>query len=205
MKIPKESKKKIEDVKNEDYDDLRVIVYSLVKKAKIKKTPDIIEIGLNGSLEDKLKWIKENLDKEISVSNAFVSGELVDLRGLTKGKGLVGPVKRFGIQLKNHKSEKGRRRPGSIGPWHPARVIFRVPMAGQLGMFTRAIYNNKIVKIGNKEEALKNFKNYGDINSDFVVVQGSIQGPAKRQLIITKTLRPTRRQTKKEYEFLELR
>ena len=67
------------------------------------------------------------------------------MRGLTTGRGYQGPVKRFGIKLKPSKSEKGRRRPGSLGPWHPARVIFRVPMAGQLGMFTRVVYNNKIL------------------------------------------------------------
>jgi len=117
----------------------------------------------------------------------------------------VGPVKRFGIQLKVSKAEKGRRRPGSIGPWHPARVIFRVPMAGQLGMFTRAVYNNKILKLGNSEEALKGIKNYGDTNAEYLIVQGSIQGSAKRQLVLTKTLRPTKKQKKKEYEFLELR
>ena len=88
------------------------------------------------------------MNKEIFISDIFEKGLLADARGLTKGKGLVGPVKRFGITLKQHKSEKGRRRPGSLGPWHPARVIFRVPMAGQLGMFKRVIYNNKIIKIG---------------------------------------------------------
>ena len=124
---------------------------------------------------------------------------------MTKGKGYSGPVKRFGIQLKNQKSEKGRRRPGSIGPWHPARVIFRVPMAGQLGMFTRAVYNNKILKFGTSESPLKAIKNYGDIKGEYLIVQGSIQGSAKRQLVVTKALRPTKRQNKKEYDSIELR
>ena len=92
----------------------------------------------------------------------FEKNQSVDLRGLTKGKGFQGPVKRFGITLKVKKSEKGQRRPGSLGPWHPARVIFRVPMAGQLGMFTRAIYNNKIVDIGKAEDKFKNIKSPKD-------------------------------------------
>ena len=98
-----------------DYDDVRVIVYSVVKKTGLKKSPDLIEVGLAGNVEDKINFIKEKLGKEISVSDVFEKGGVVDLRGLTKGKGLQGPVKRFGIQLKDHKSEKGRRRPGS--PW----------------------------------------------------------------------------------------
>jgi len=70
---------------------------------------------------------------------------LVDIRGLTIGKGLQGPVKRFGITLKAHKSEKGQRSVGAIGSFHPTRVTFRVPRAGQLGMFTRVTYNNKLL------------------------------------------------------------
>lgn len=204
LKLPK-THKKLDSVKAEEYDDLRVIAYSLVKKAGIKKTPDIIEVGLNGSYEEKLAYVKENLGKELSVIDYFEKGQLVDLRGLTKGKGLQGPVRRFGITLKRAKSEKGRRRPGSLGPWHPARVIFRVPMAGQLGMFTRVVYNNTIVEIGNEETKLKNIKNYGDVNSNYLVVKGSVQGSAKRQLILTQPLRPTKKQLKKNYEFIELR
>mgnify|MGYP000891241449 CR=1 FL=1 len=205
LKLPKISKK-IDSIKTEEYDDLRIIFYSNVKKAELKKTPDIVEIGLSGSYEDKLNFIKENQTKEFSVFDFFESGQLVDLRGLTKGKGFQGPVKRFGIQLKNQKSEKGRRRPGSIGPWHPARVTFRVPMAGQLGMFTRAIYNNLILDMKKSDEhKIKNLKNYGDVNSDYILVQGSVQGSAKRQLILTQALRPTKKQIKKKYELIELR
>lgn len=118
--------------------------------------------------------------------------------------GFSGPVKRFGIRLKFHKSEKGRRRPGSLGPWHPARVTFRVPMAGQLGMFTRAVYNNKIIDLGKSDDKFKNVKNYGDIKTDYIIVKGSIQGPAKRQLIITSALRETKKIKKINYELLEV-
>jgi len=123
---------------------------------------------------------------------------------LTKGKGLSGPVKRFGITLKSHKSEKGRRRPGSLGPWHPARVTFRVPQAGQLGMFTRVIYNNKIISIGKSENKFTNIKNFGNVKTDYIIVQGSIQGPAKRQLLITAPLRESKQQIKKNFEFIEV-
>lgn len=203
VKVPK-AKKEMK-LENQDYDDVRVIAYSQVKKTGVKKTPDMVEIGLNGSVDDKINFVKENMDKEISVLDIFEKGNLVDVRGLTKGKGLSGPVKRFGIKLKSHKSEKGRRRPGSIGPWHPARVTFRVPMAGQLGMFTRAVYNNKVVDIGKAEGKFKGIKNYGDIKTDYIIVQGSIQGPSKRQLVLTQPLRETKRQLKKSYELVEIR
>ena len=205
VKLPKKVGKKLGDIKLEDYDDVRVIVYSQVKKTNLKKKPDMIEVGLKGSFEEKINFIKEHLTKEISVLDVFEKGQLVDLRGLTKGKGFQGPVKRFGITLKSHKSEKGRRRPGSLGPWHPARVIFRVPMAGQLGMFTRETYNNKILDMGKAEDKLKAIKNYGDVKTDYVIVNGSVMGSAKRQLLITAPLRESKRQKKKNLEVVKLR
>lgn len=205
LKLPTDYKKTLDDVKTEEFDDVRVIAYSQPKKAKLKKTPDMIELGLSGSYEEKLAFAKEKFDKEISVSEVFDNGQLIDTRGLTKGQGFSGPVKRFGIQLKVRKAEKGRRRPGSLGPWHPARVIFRVPQAGQLGMFTRVVYNNKIMSMGTQENDLKEIKNYGKINTEYLVVYGSIQGPTKRQLILTQPLRPTKKQLKKDLEIIELR
>jgi large subunit ribosomal protein L3 len=202
LKLPKKKGKKLEEVK--DYDDIRVICYSIVKKTNIKKKPDLAEIGLSGSIEEKLAFIKEHLNKEITISEIFENGQLIDFRGLTKGQGFSGPVKRFGIHLKQHKSEKGVRRPGSIGPWHPAHVSFRVPMAGQLGMFTRVAYNNKIIDMGKSEGKFKNIKNFGDIKTDYLMVAGSIQGPTKRQLLITSSLKESKKQKKGQFEFIGL-
>ena len=202
VKLPKVKERSLEGVK--EYDDVRIIVYAQSKKTGIKKSPDLSEIGLTGTTEEKINFIKENLGKEISVLDFFEKGQLVDLRGLTKGKGLSGPVKRFGITLKAKKSEKGQRRPGSLGPWHPARVTFRVPQAGQLGMFTRIIYNNKIVDLGKAEDKFNNLKNYGNVNNDYLIVAGSVQGSAKRQLLITAPLRETKKQSKKNFEFIGL-
>ena len=206
IKIPKQHKTKLDSVKPEDYDDVSVIVYSQVKKTGLKKKPDLSEMGLAGSLEEKMNFIKEYLNKEISVENVLEQGQLIDLRGLTKGKGFSGPVKRFGIKLKKAKSEKGRRRPGNLGPWHPARVTFRVPMAGQLGMFTRVNYNHKLIEIAKaSEKPIKNIKNYGDIKTDYLIVAGSVQGSAKRQILITAPLRKSRMSAKKDYEFMEVK
>jgi large subunit ribosomal protein L3 len=203
VKLPKKAEKKIDDIK--DYDDITIIAYSQVKSTGLKKKPDLVEIGLVGNVEEKIKWIKENLGKDISALDIFENNQLIDVRGLTKGKGFSGPVKRFGIKLKFHKSEKGRRKPGNVGPWHPARVIFRVPMAGQLGMFTRVVYNNKIVDLGKaSEKEIKSLKNYGDVKTEFIAVRGSVQGSAKRPLIITAPLRISKKQDKKSFELARL-
>ena len=211
VKLPKKKENlKANEIPSEGYDDVRVIVYSQVKKTGIKKKPDMTELGLTGSLEEKIKFIKGNLHKDMSIQDVLKNEKIIDVRGLTTGKGLQGPVKRFGVTLKSHKSEKGRRRPGSLGPWHPSRVTYRAAMAGQLGMFSRVTYNNKIMKIGSQEELsnedkMKNMKNFGDVKTDYVILAGSIQGPAKRSLIMTLPLRPTKKQLKKDFELLELR
>ena len=205
VKLPKKKTGKIEEINGESYDDISVIAYSQVKKTGIKKSPDMVEIGLKGSVEDKFNFAKENLGKELNISNFFDKNQVVDFRGLTKGQGFQGPVKRFGIKLRFHKTEKGQRKVGSIGPWHPARVTFRVPMAGQMGNYTRVLYNNKIIDLGKSEDKFKNIKNFGNLKTDYLIVHGSVQGPAKRQVIMTNALRPTKSQLKKSYELLEVR
>ena len=188
-----------------DFDDIRVIIYSVLKEMGVKKTPDIIEVGIGG--KDKISFVKNHIGKDILFTDVF-KGDLVDVRGLTKGKGLSGPVARFGISLRQHKSEKGRRGPGSLGPWHPARVIFRVPISGQLGMFTRVHNNLKIlgsnVTMKSKLGDLKPFKNYGNVKTNYLILYGSVQGPAKRQVLLTSPLRPSLKQTRKKLELLEV-
>jgi large subunit ribosomal protein L3 len=190
----------------EGYDDIRIVLYSLPHQTTVKKTPDLIEVAVNSS--DKLSFVKSLVGKEITIKDFLGKNELLDVRGTTRGKGLVGPVKRFGLGLKGHKSEKGVRRPGSLAPWHPARVTFRTPMAGQMGMFSRVHYNLKILSSGSISEKNINpgtgFKHYGQISSNYIFLSGSVQGPVKRQVLITPSFRPTKLQAKKKYEFLEV-
>jgi large subunit ribosomal protein L3 len=202
VKVSKNLSKNVDDVK--DFDDVRVIAYSLVKSTGLKKTPDIIELGIGGG--DKIGFVKNFIGKEINLGDVL-KGDLLDVRGLTKGKGLSGPVDRFGISLKQHKSEKGVRKPGSLGPWHPARVIFRVPLSGQLGMFTRPHYNLKVLgsnlSLGDKIK-LSPFRHYGNVKTNYLVLNGSVQGPSKRQVLLTMPLRPSLKQTRKKLEMLEV-
>jgi large subunit ribosomal protein L3 len=187
------------------FDDVRVVVYSVVKNTDVKKTPDIIELAVHSS--DKLGFVKNLIGKEISLHDVLKQ-ELYDVRGLTTGKGIVGPVKRFGAQLRPHKSEKGVRKVGSLGPWHPAHVTFRAPISGQFGTFTRVIYNLRVLSSGKISEKDINrnegFKNYGKIRTSYVVIAGSVQGPAKRQVLVTPAMRPSKKQSKKKIEFVEL-
>ena len=197
----------VDDVK--DFDDVRVILYTGVKGTCVDKNKaDMIEIGLSGSVDEKLGFVKEKIGKDILVSEVFGEG-LVDVRGVTKGFGTHGPVKRFGISLKDHKSEKGQRRPGSLAPWHPSRVTFRTPQAGQTGYHNRICYNSLILevgKIGEKDINPKGgFGHYGVVKSDYIILKGSVPGPQKRAVVMTQALRPTKFMAKKKFEVLELR
>lgn len=201
--------KDIKPIGAEDFDDVRVIVYSGVKNTSIgKKQPDMLEIAISGNNEEKMKFIQEKIGKEISVNEVFNKGT-VDTRAVTKGYGTQGPVRRFGIHLKNHKSEKGVRRPGSLGPWHPARVTFRTSQAGQTGFQNRVSYNNFILEVGKIKDKDVNkkggFDHYGFIKTDYLILKGSIAGPKKRGIVVTPSLRPTKKQSKKKLEVLELR
>lgn len=188
-----------------DFDDVRVLLYTLVHQTNIKKTPDMVEIAV--SAPNKLEFVKTLVGREITVKD-FVKNSLIDVRGLTKGKGLVGAVKLFGITLKSHKSEKGVRRPGSLAPWHPAHVTFHTPHSGQLGMFTRVHYNIRVLSHGMISERNINppagFQNYGKINTSYIILKGSVQGPQKRQILLTPSFRASKSAAKKKLEFQEL-
>jgi large subunit ribosomal protein L3 len=207
IKFPKKLEKPdLDKIKKEDYDDLRLVCYSLARKT-FKKTPDIFEIGIGGNLEEKITKAKELLGKEIPVSEFFKKNMIVDSYGLTRGKGTQGPMKRFGTQKRPHKSEKGVRNPGSLGPWHPAKVRFSAPIAGQLGFFTRVQHNNKVIEIQEKNFENLNkpgFRSYGIIKNPYILIKGSLQGSKKRALLLTISPRPTKEITKQNFELLKV-
>ncbi len=162
----------------------------------LKKTPDIGEIAIGGPVERAIEYGKEVLGKEIPISSVFSAGEYIDVKAVTKGKGFQGVVKRFGVFEFGHKKEKTKRGVGSIGPWHPAKVMWTVPRPGQMGFHTRTEYNKYIFLIGNgKEQPItpkSGFKHYGIVTSDYIIVKGSIPGPSKRIIALRKAIRPPR-------------
>jgi large subunit ribosomal protein L3 len=163
-----------------------------------KKLPEEIEIAYGGDLESVVKFAAENFNKELKFTEVFSAGEFADFTGVTTGRGLQGPVKRFGIKLLHHKAEKSRRKPGSLGPWTPKRTPWQVAMAGQMGFHARTEYNKQILKIGNGDINPKSgWKRYGVVKSDYALVMGTVSGPPKRALVIRK---PTRAGGASSYE-----
>ena len=175
---------KVESMKDRVLE-IRAIVSSQPRLAKIgKKEPDILELKVDGgSSQDRLDFGKKLLGKEVKISEVFKEGGQVDVIGITKGKGIQGPVKRWGIKKLKHKSRKQVRGVGSIGPWHPHYVMYSVPRAGQMGFNQRTEYNKQILKIGdngNEVSPKGGFLHYGPVKTDFALLRGTIPGPAKR-------------------------
>ncbi|MHA2394303.1 MAG: 50S ribosomal protein L3 [Promethearchaeota archaeon] len=162
-----------------------------------RKKPDIIEIKVNSSNnpEAELNFAFEKLGKEIRARDVIQEGELIDVIAITKGKGFQGPVKRFGVRILTRKNSKVRRAVACIGPWHPARVLYTVPRAGQLGYHQRTEYHKRVMVIGENEEEINpkgGYIRYGKIKGDYIIVLGSIPGPKKRLIRIRKTIRPVK-------------
>jgi len=194
--LPKNKKKKIDDIK--DFDELTLIVYTQPRLTGIgKKKPELFEIAIGGKKEEKLNYAKDVLGKEVSIGDIFKEGNQVDIHAITKGRGLQGPVKRFGMGLKSHKSEKSRRNPGSLGPWKgQVNIMWKIPHAGQTGYFQRTEFNKWLLKIGNKGEEINpkgGFVRYGVIKNPYVIVKGPIAGPKKRLIRFNFAIRPNRK------------
>jgi large subunit ribosomal protein L3 len=171
--------------------EIRVIAVTQPYKTTIgKKTPELLEIGVNGgnSVKEQLDFVKNLLGKEINIKDVFSDGQLVDVIGVTKGKGFQGVIKRFGVKelIKWHKHRKGSRKVGAISPQHPS-MMRTIPRPGQMGFHRRTEYNKRIIEIGNDPSKINpssGFKHYGIIKNNYVIIEGSTPGPAKRILML---------------------
>ncbi len=196
--IPKKANKKFEDYKPEDYEDIRLVVYTQPRLTYLgKKKPEIFEIKIGGSVADKFNFAKEHFEKDINLKDVLKEGQVVDCHSISKGKGFQGPVKRFGVSVRHHKSEKTKRGPGSLGPWiGQGHIMWRVAHAGKMGYHQRTEYNKHILKISEKPEEVNpkgGFLNYGLIKNPYVILKGSVAGSRKRLIILSEAIRPNKK------------
>jgi large subunit ribosomal protein L3 len=148
------------------------------------------ELGVGGKdLEEKLEFARSLIGKTITVDQVFKPGMFLDVVGVTKGKGWQGEVKRFGVSLQRPKATGRRRHVGTLGPWHPAYVMYTVPRAGQTGFHKRTELNKWLMHIGNAEELKTFFDHYGVVKNQFMIVKGSLPGTPKRPLAFRRAIR----------------
>lgn len=162
-----------------------------------QKKPFVFEIPVSSQDSRKsYEFLKERLGKEIKVTEVFKPGQHIDLSAITRGKGVEGPITRFGVKRKQHKSRKSVRAVGTLGPISPAVVMYTVPRQGQRGFHQRTEYNKRILLISNPEHDRVNginpkggFKHFGIVTSDYIVVRGSVPGVPKRLVKMRQPLR----------------
>ncbi len=170
-----------------------------------QKKPFVFEMAVAGKdAKAQFEYVKGVLGKEIKASDIFQLGQNVDVFGITRGKGVEGPVTRFGIKRKQHKSRKSVRAVGTLGPISPAVVMYTVARQGQHGFHQRTEYNKRILVMSNTEKDGQNsinpsggFKHYGIVKGDYIVVRGSVPGVPKR---LIKMRHPIRNLPKKVLE-----
>ena len=179
-------------------DDVRILSHTFPSKVTgiPKKKPELMEHRIGGGdIMARFEYAKGVLGKDINISDVFKEGELVDVAAITKGKGTQGPVKRWGIQIRKRKHARAgkTRHVGNLGPWHPARVSWRVPQLGQVGYHQRTEFNKRILKIGSDASEIipdGGLLNYGMIRNDFILLKGTVPGPVKRLIRMRTPIRP---------------
>jgi len=163
-----------------------------------RKSPQLIEVKIGGGrVGEQLDYALKILGKEVRITDAFKEGQFADVIGVTRGKGIQGPVKRWGVRKLHHKSRKTVRGVGSIGAWHPHFVMYSVPRAGQMGFHQRTEYNKQILKVGTSGAEITpkgGIMHYGVVKSDYVLMSGSTPGATKRLLLLRYPMRPPRAQ-----------
>jgi len=161
-----------------------------------QKKPYVFEPSVKGGdIKKQFTFVKELLGKEVKIDQVFESGDTVDAAAITKGKGWEGPITRWGVKRKQHKSRKSVREVGSLGPISPQYVMYTVPRAGQRGLHQRIEYDKKIMVMDNTENIKYEinpkggFKHFGNVNGDFIIVRGSVPGTYKRLIKLRTQIR----------------
>ncbi|KAM7330275.1 hypothetical protein ACRRTK_011888 [Alexandromys fortis] len=192
---------------------IRIIAHTQMRLLPLRqKKAHLMEIQLNGgTVAEKLDWARERLEQQVPVNQVFGQDEMIDVIGVTKGKGYKGVTSRWHTKKLPRKTHRGLRKVACIGAWHPARVAFSVARAGQKGCHHRTEINKKIYKIGQgylikdgkliKNNAstdydlsdksinpLGGFVHYGEVTNDFIMLKGCVVGTKKRVLTLRKSL-----------------
>jgi large subunit ribosomal protein L3 len=147
-------------------------------EAKRLKSPERGHLRGLGQFEHLREFRVDDIgDIQVKLDvSLFKEGDLVDVTGLSKGKGFSGVVKRHGFAggPKTHGQSDRHRHPGSIGATtSPGRVLKGTSMAGHMG--------NRRVTV-RKLEVLK-----ADPERNLLLIKGAVPGAKNGLLLITKS------------------
>jgi large subunit ribosomal protein L3e len=190
---------------------IRVLAHTQINKIGLRqKKAHLMEIQINGgSVVDKVDFGHSLFEKPVSVDAVFNENEMIDVIGVTKGRGFEGVITRWGCTRLPRKTHRGLRKVACVGAWHPARVSFTVARAGQNGYHHRTEMNKKIYRIGKALDKdgkpnmtattaqdltqktitpLGGFPHYGAVDEDFLMIRGCVVGVKKRVVTLRKSL-----------------
>lgn len=109
-------------------------------------------------------------------ADIFTVGQLVDVAGVTKGKGFQGTIKRHHFKMGDatHGNSLSHRSPGSIGQRQtPGRVFPGKKMAGHMGAIQQTMQNLEVVKV--------------DAERGLIAIKGSVPGAPGGDVIVRPT------------------
>ena len=166
----------VKTIENDGYNAVQVGFVDAKEKSLNK--PQKGHLAAANTLKKHLKEFRvESVDaytvgQEIK-ADVFAAGEIIDVTGISKGKGFQGPIKRHG-QSRGPESHGSRyhRRPGSMGACsYPGRVFKNKKLAGHMGSVKVTVQNLEVVRV--------------DAEKNFILVKGAIPG-AKGSVVTIK-------------------
>jgi large subunit ribosomal protein L3 len=103
----------------------------------------------------------------------FQAGQMVDVSGVTQGKGFAGTIKRhhFKSQRATHGNSRSHNVPGSIGQAQdPGRIFPGKRMSGHLGAVQRTVQNLEVVRVDSERQLL--------------LIKGAVPGPKGGDVVV---------------------
>ena len=116
---------------------------------------------------------KYQLGAEITADVVFSAGQIVDVSGVTRGKGFAGTIKRWNFSMGDatHGNSLSHRSPGSIGQRQtPGRVFKGKKMAGHMGNANETVQNLQVVRV--------------DVERNLLLVRGAIPGAPGGDVVV---------------------
>lgn len=106
-------------------------------------------------------------------ADVFTEGQIVDVSGVTRGKGFAGTIKRWNFSMGDatHGNSLSHRSPGSIGQRQtPGRVFKGKKMAGHMGNANETVQNLRVVRV--------------DVERNLLLVRGAIPGAPGGDVVV---------------------
>ena len=135
------------------------------ERAGVTPRKHLLEIRTNDASE-------YTLGQEVT-SEVFAAADIVDVTGVTRGKGTAGVMKRHGFHglSASHGVHRKHRSPGSIGQSStPSRVFPGLKMAGRMGVQKKTVQNLTVHAV--------------DAERGLILVKGAIPGPKGALVVI---------------------